>query len=129
MHAALKQNLVLCRGKVDQLQEVASTNEAHLGDNYSFSRILLGRPSWPRQTHYFAAMQSTALHQGERLTEAKEMHQNSFQRSGRSYANAFPPKVLAKLEKFERYFCGSGHIQCVAGSAIKASFNASITSA
>ncbi|HKO40644.1 MAG TPA: hypothetical protein VJU85_05230 [Nitrososphaeraceae archaeon] len=33
---------------------------------------------------------------------------------------------MAKLEKCERYFCGSGHTQRVAGSATKASFKASI---
>jgi hypothetical protein len=79
------QSQVLCRGEVDQLQEVASTNEAHLGGSYSFSQILLGRPSWPHQTQYFAAMKSTDQHQDERLAEAKELHQNSFQRSGRSH--------------------------------------------
>jgi hypothetical protein len=53
-HAALTQSLVLFRGEVDQLQEVVNTNEAHLGDSYSFSQILLGRPSWPHQIHYFS---------------------------------------------------------------------------
>jgi hypothetical protein len=75
----------LCRGEVDQLQEVASINEAHLGDSYSFSQISLGRTSWHHQTHYFSALQPTALHQGERLEEARELHQNSFQRSERSH--------------------------------------------
>src|SRR5215207_734287 len=78
------QSRVLDRGEVGQLQEVANTNEAHLDDSYSFSRILLDHHSWPHPTHYFAAMQSTGLHQGERLEEAKELHQNSFQRNGRS---------------------------------------------
>src|SRR5215211_7491800 len=68
------QNRVLCRGEVDQLQEVASTNEAHSDDSCSFSQILLGRPSWPHQTHYFAAMQSTNLHQNERLAEFFASH-------------------------------------------------------
>ncbi|HEU4482293.1 MAG TPA: hypothetical protein VFR65_04500 [Nitrososphaeraceae archaeon] len=36
---------------------------------------------------------------------------------------------MTKLEKCERYFWGSGHTQRVAGSATKASFNASITPA
>lgn len=43
------------------------------------------------------------------------------------FANAFPPKALAKLVKCERYFCGFGQTQRTAGSAAKASFNASIT--
>jgi hypothetical protein len=123
------QSRALCRGEVDQLQEVAGTNEAHLDDSYSFSRILLGCPSLPHQTHYFVAMRSTGLHQGERPGEAKELHQNSFQRSGRTHMQmAFPSIALANVEKCERYFCGSGHTQRVAGSATKASFNASITS-
>ena len=79
------QSPALCCGEVDQLQEAVSTNEAHLGDTYSFSRIILGRPSWPHQNHYFEAMQSPDQFQGERLAEAKELHQNSFQRSGRSH--------------------------------------------
>jgi len=68
---------------VDQHQEVASTNEAHLDDSYSFFQIFLGHPSLPPQTHYFAIMQSRGLHQDERLAEAKELHQNSFQHNGR----------------------------------------------
>ena len=79
------QNPVLYRGEVGQLQEAVSTNVARLGDSHSSSRIFLGRPSWPHQTRYFAAMQSTDQHQGERLVEAKELHQNNFQRSERSY--------------------------------------------
>jgi hypothetical protein len=43
------------------------------------------------------------------------------------FANAFPPKALAKVEKCERYPGGSGQIQRTAGSAAKASLNASIT--
>lgn len=85
LHAALMQNRVLYRGEVDQLQEVVSTNVAHLGNSYSFSQIFLGHPSLHLQTHYFVAMRSTGLHQGKRLEEAKEMYQNNFQRSGRSY--------------------------------------------
>ena len=42
------QNPVLYRGEVGQLQEVVSTNVARVDDSYSFSRIFLGRPSWPR---------------------------------------------------------------------------------
>ncbi|MGH9974715.1 MAG: hypothetical protein ACRD8Z_02610 [Nitrososphaeraceae archaeon] len=42
-------------------------------------------------------------------------------------ANAFPPIAFAKLGKCKRYFCGSGHVQRVAGSDTKPSFNASIT--
>lgn len=81
VHAALMQSRFLFRDEVDQLREVASTSEAHLGDSYSFSRILLYHPSWHHQSHYSVAMQSTALHQGEHLGEAKGQHQNSFQRS------------------------------------------------
>jgi hypothetical protein len=44
MHAGLMQSRFLCRDEVDQLREVAGTNEAHLGDSYSFSRILLYNP-------------------------------------------------------------------------------------
>jgi hypothetical protein len=78
---------------VDQLQEVASTNEAHLDDRYSFSRILLGRPFWPHQTLCFAAIQSIGLHRGERLVEAKVLHQNSFQHIERSGVQMlFPQK-------------------------------------
>lgn len=47
MHAAIIMSRILCRDEVDQLQEAASTNEVPLGDSYPFSRILLGRPSWP----------------------------------------------------------------------------------
>jgi hypothetical protein len=72
------QSLDLCRGEVDQLQEVASTNGALLSDSYSFSQILLDHTSWHYQTQYSAVMQSAALHQGERLVEAKELHQNNF---------------------------------------------------
>ena len=75
----------LYRGEVDQLQEVASTNVAHLDDSHSSSRIFLGRLSWPHQTQYFAAMQSTDRHQDQHLVEAKGLHQNNFQRSARSY--------------------------------------------
>jgi hypothetical protein len=73
------QSLDLCRGEVDQLQEVASTNGALLSDSYSFSQILPDHTSWHYQIQYSAAMQSAALHQGERLVEAKELHQNNFQ--------------------------------------------------
>ena len=79
------QNPILYHGEVGLLQEVANTNVAHLGDSHSSSQIFLGRPSWHHQTQYFAAMQSTDQHQGEHLVEAKELHQNNFQRSGRSY--------------------------------------------
>ena len=76
---------------------------------------------------YFPAIKSTDQHQGERLVEAKELHQNSFQRSGRSYLKTlFLQKLWQKLEKCERYFCGSGQTQRTAGSAAKASFNASM---
>ena len=40
-----KIEVVLCRGKMDQSQEGASTNVAHLDDNYSFFQILLGHLS------------------------------------------------------------------------------------
>ena len=79
------QSQALRHGEVDRFQEVASTNEVHVDDICSFSQILLDHPSWPHQTHYFAAMQSRGLHQDERLEEAKELHRNSFQRNGRFY--------------------------------------------
>ena len=85
LHAALIRSLVLCHGKVDQPQEVASTNEVHLDDNYSFSQILLGHPFWHLQTHYFVAMQLIDQHQDEHLVEAKELHLNNFQCSRRSH--------------------------------------------
>lgn len=85
MYIELKQNQILCHDEVDQYQEVASTNEGHLGDIYSFSQIFLGHPSLPHQNRYFAIMQSRGLHQDERLAEAKELHQNNFQRNGRFY--------------------------------------------
>jgi hypothetical protein len=47
---------------MDQLQELASINEALLSDIYSFSQILLGHSSWHLQTHYFVAMPSTRLY-------------------------------------------------------------------
>jgi hypothetical protein len=56
LHVALMQSRVLCPSKVDQLQEGANTSVAHLGDNYSFSQIFLGRLSWNLQTHYFEVM-------------------------------------------------------------------------
>jgi hypothetical protein len=73
------------RGKVGQLQEVVNTDVAHFGDIHSSSQIFLGCHSLPDQTQYFAAMQSTDQHQYEHLVEAKELHQNSSQRSRRSY--------------------------------------------
>ena len=92
VHAAIMQNQVLFRGEVDQLQEEVSTNEAHLGGSRSSSRIFLGRLSWLHQTQYFAAMQSTDQDQDERLVEAKELHQNSFQRNGRSHMQMLFPQ-------------------------------------
>jgi hypothetical protein len=85
LHAELMQSQVLSHGEVDQLQEAAGTNEAHVGGIYSFSRIFRVHPSWTHQTHYFAAMQSRGLRQDKRLAEAKELHQNNFQRNGRSH--------------------------------------------
>jgi hypothetical protein len=84
LHAVM-QTLVPCRGEVDQLQEAVNTNEAHLGDSYSFFLLLLGCPSWPHQTHYLVVVQSTGQHQDERQAEAKEPRQNSFQSSGHSH--------------------------------------------
>lgn len=81
MHAALMQSLDLCLGEEDQPQEGASTNEALLGDSYSFSQIVPDHTSWHYRTQYSAAMQSAALHQGERLVEAKELQQKNFQYS------------------------------------------------
>jgi hypothetical protein len=77
------QNPILCRGEVGQLQEVVDTNGVDLDDSHSSYRIFLGRLSWHHQTHYFQAMQLADRHQDERRVETKELHQNSFQYSGR----------------------------------------------
>jgi hypothetical protein len=121
------QSRVLDRGEVDQLQEVANTNEAHLDDSYSFSQILLDHHSWPYQTHYFAAMQSTGLHQDERLEEAKELHQNSFQRNGRSdRQRLFLQKPWQSSRNVKDIFVALAIPNVWQDQLTKASFNASI---
>jgi hypothetical protein len=98
-----------------------------LGDSHSSSQIFLGRPSWPHQTRYFAVMKSIDQRQDEHLVEAKELHQNNFQRSGRPYLKTLFLQKPWQSWRNVKDISVDPATQRVAGSAAKASFNASIT--